>query len=74
MISFRRSHITVQPDDCLSEVSEHSGYTTASDGSGSETNEAAVVAALARGRLTDDQALWLHDHRINWKINVEREI
>jgi hypothetical protein len=72
VFSFRQSHITVQPEDCLSEYSEHSGYTTVGDGSGGETNEAAVVAGLAQGHLTADQALWLHDHRINWKINVER--
>jgi hypothetical protein len=70
MISFRRSHITVQPEDCLSEQSEqaeHSGYTT-------ESMESSVIAALAQGHghLTADHALWLHEHHINWQINVER--
>jgi hypothetical protein len=65
-----QSQITVRPEDCLSET-EHSGYTTEYDQSGYEATEAAVIAALAEGHLTADQALWLHVHHINWQINVE---
>jgi hypothetical protein len=70
---FHRSQITVHPSDC-----EPGSYATQfGDGDGSEPDlsqcsEAIVTEALVSGHLTADQALWLHDHKINWQINIKR--
>src|SRR5689334_1558533 len=72
MIS-QQSHITLQPDDCFTDLTESSSYDTQYDVQSAcpDCNEEEINAALARGKLNADQAFWLHEHHINWRITVD---
>jgi hypothetical protein len=72
MIS-QQSHITLQPDDYFTDLTESSTYDTQYDVQSAcpECNEEEINAALARGKLNADQAFWLHENHISWRITVD---
>jgi hypothetical protein len=82
MSAVQRTMITVQPNDYLSGQTEEleeakdspqifAENDTRSDFQTTLCTEDMVASALQHGHLTADQALWLHQHQVNWQISVE---
>ena len=62
---FGLGEITIISDDASTDLVDCSAPTLC--------NQSAIDAALQQGHLTGDQALWLHQHQIDWEIRVELE-
>jgi len=68
--------ITIQPNDYLFEHNQHSEYAPqffdeqATEPDCTLCTQDAIALALQGSHLTADQALWLHQHHVNWQINV----
>jgi hypothetical protein len=67
--------ITLQPNDFLLEHSEDVPQCLEEKSTGPDSTlctQDTIVLALQCSHLTADQALWLHQHHVNWQISVSR--
>lgn len=81
MSAVQRTMITVQPDDYLSGQTEdlkglenppHILDENDTEFDFTPDTEGLIAEALQHGHLTAGQAVWLHQHQVNWQISVER--